>query len=115
MEIEEQGLVRFWFEFDLSEHQPSQLERGAVQVDGGDVVYRLLHRGAGVTGYDELDCLSLLATALGEVSTAPLALPQTTSVSRNPAVDEGLATQVGNPAWRGVWFPPLNLRGPSLE
>jgi hypothetical protein len=32
---------------------------------------------------------------------------------RNPVIDEHQARQIGNVAWRGVWFPALNLGGPT--
>jgi hypothetical protein len=108
METEEPGLVRYWFEFDLAEHQPPLLDSGQVRLDGGDSAYRLLGRGVGVTGYDEEDCLRQLAAALGD------ALPPTASVERNPVVNGAFAVATGNPAWRGVWFPPLNLSGPTV-
>ena len=103
MEIE--GLVRYWFEFDLTDHEP-QPPAGRIDLDGGTAAYRLLGRGAGVTGYDEADCLRLLGDALdGD-------LPFVVRSERNPTIGESFASQIGNVTWRGVWFPPLNLSGP---
>jgi len=48
-----------------------------------------LNRGAGVTGYDEGDCLALLREAVGDE------LPPTRSVARNPAIDVEACTAVG--------------------
>lgn len=59
METETPDLVRYWFEFDLAGHEPER-EPGRIQLDDGTAAYRLLGRGAGVTGYDEDDCLDLL-------------------------------------------------------
>jgi hypothetical protein len=106
VEIDEPDLVRYWFEFDLAGHEPDP-RSGQIQLDGGTPAYRLLARGAGVTGYDEPDCLGLLRAALrGE-------LPPVLRAQRNPVIDEHQARQVGNVAWRGVWFPALNLGGPT--
>lgn len=107
MDIEEPGLIRYWFEFDLTNHGPES-EPGSVSLDGGTAAYRLLGRGAGVTGYDEADCLRVLADALGD------ALPALARSERNPKIDDRLSRQIGNVAWRGVWFPPLNIRGPVI-
>jgi hypothetical protein len=113
VEVEEPGLLRFWFEFDLTAEVPA-VRPGYVQVDGGTETYRLLSLGAGVTGYDQRDCLTLLERALG------VPLPALTWVVRqpdlswppNPAVD---AQWFGNPVWRGIWFPPLNRSGPVSD
>jgi len=97
VEIDEPDLVRYWFEFDLTGHAPEKVP-GRIQLDGGTAAYRLLGRGAGVTGYNEADCLNLLADALGDV------LPVVVRVERNPTIDDRLAREVGNVAWRGSGF-----------
>jgi hypothetical protein len=43
-------LVRYWFEFDLSQHLPEPVPPGKVRLDGEPPMYRLLARGTGVTG-----------------------------------------------------------------
>ncbi|WP_186315613.1 hypothetical protein [Catellatospora sichuanensis] len=50
MEIQSPDLVRYWFVFDLADHGPPPLEPGEVRLDGGTRLYRILERGAGVTG-----------------------------------------------------------------
>jgi len=107
MDAEDPGLVRYWLEFDLTGHAPPVVP-GQISVDGGTAAYRLLGRGAGVTGYDQADCLRLLRDELGTD------LPSVVRVERNPIVENGLSREVGNPAWRGVWFPRLNLSGPMV-
>lgn len=112
MEVDEPGLLRFWFEFELTEHAPV-LNRGHVLLDGGTETYRLLGRGAGVTGYDEQDCLAVLAREVGHP------LPTLTRVVRQPDLTRPPAAAIdpqwiGNPTWRGVWFPPLNRSGPTV-
>lgn len=109
MEIHEPGLLRFWFEFDLAGHAPV-MEPGQILLDG---TYRLLGRGAGVTGYDELDCLAVLERAVGH------RLPPLSRVLRQPDLTQpppgSIEPQyIGNPVWRGVWFPPLNRSGPTI-
>ncbi|GIG00441.1 hypothetical protein [Catellatospora citrea] len=109
MEIDNPDLVRYWFVFDLADHRPPPLEPGEVRVDGGTRLYRILERGAGVTGYDEQDCLRLLEDAAGE-PLPPLELP----ALRNPPIDPNWHGPLGNPAWRGVWYPVVNTSGPVI-
>jgi hypothetical protein len=108
VEIDSPGLVRFWFEFDMSKLRPPLPGPGSISLDGGTLAYRLLARGAGVTGYDEADCLHLIAEVLDDK------LPPVDSAQREPVIDEVLAKQIGNPAWRGIWHPPLNRSGPTI-
>lgn len=106
MDVDAPGLVRYWFEFDLADHTPPPAD--GVRLDGGDATYRLLARGAGVTGYDEADCLRLIERQLGQP------LPPVAVTVREPSIEPDDARQVGNVAWRGIWFPPLNLSGPVV-
>ena len=99
--------MRYWFEFDLTGHAPA-VEPGTLHLDGGSAAWRLLGRGAGVTGYDQADCLRLLEDQLGSP------LPELARVLRRPVIGPELARQVGNPAWRGIWFPYLNRAGPVI-
>lgn len=108
LDAEEPGLVRYWFEFDLADDAPTR-EPGRIQLDGGTRAYRLLGRGAGVTGHNRGDCLRLLADVLG----APL--PPVLHVLRSPPIGLSLAKEIGNPAWRGIWFPRLNIAGPVVD
>jgi hypothetical protein len=112
METDEPGLLRFWFEFDLSGHAPV-VEPGQVLLDGGTQTYRLLGQGAGVTGYDGQDCLAMLERVVGH------RLPPVTRVLRQPDLSRPPTAAIdpqwiGNPAWRGVWFPPMNRCGPVI-
>ena len=107
MEACEPDLVRYRFEFDLTGHCP-EVAGARIHLDGGTAAYRLLGRGAGVTGYGEADCLRVLSDALGEE------LPPVVRAERNPTIDERLAREIGNVAWRGVWFPRLNMTGPTI-
>ncbi len=105
--MDARGLLRCWFEFDLWDHE-REVQPGHIVLDGGTDAYRLLGRGAGVTGYDEGDCLALLCRALGED------LPLVVSTVRDVVIDDVLAREIANPAWRGIWFPALNLSGPTI-
>ena len=103
-------LVRCWFEFDVADLAwPTRL--GTVTLDGGTLAYRMLGRGAGVTGYDVDDCLSLVGRAI-----APEPLPPVVRTVTDVDVDELelSGASIGVPVWRGVWFPPLNRVGPDL-
>jgi hypothetical protein len=104
------SLTRFWFEFDLDGHRPPTVPPGTTNIDGGSVQYRWLSFGAGATGYDEEDALTLLRDLVG----ADLP-PRIRAVKDGDADRAALGIPdflvVGNAAWRGVWFPPDNLRG----
>jgi hypothetical protein len=109
MEPDAPDLLRYWFEFDLTGHYPPPSPPGEIRLDGDTPTYRLLWRGVGVTGYDEHDCLRLVGEVLGEP------LPPVLRTVRDPVIDERIAIEVGNPAWRGVWFPGrINLAGPVV-
>jgi hypothetical protein len=65
--------------------------------------------GFGVSGYDEEDCLDLVRTEIFHGRPLP------DIRNRMPDIDvstlpEHIQQLLGNPAARGVWFPPLNLR-----
>ncbi|GAA1416516.1 hypothetical protein ACFQZ4_29490 [Catellatospora coxensis] len=111
MEIDNPGLVRYWFVFDLTEHRPPprpEPEGGGFVMDCTPTLYGLLWRGAGVTGYDEQDCLRLLEAYAGEP------LPAVERALRYPAIDPAWRGRLGNPAWRGVWYPSAELTGPVI-
>jgi hypothetical protein len=108
VETDEPDLVRYWFEFDLTDHEPERAP-GRIQLDGDTAAYRLLWRGAGVTGFDQADCLRLLSDVLGNE------LPPALRADRNPTIDDRLAREVGTVAWRGIWFPRLNMSGPTIR
>lgn len=79
---------------------------------GGTVQHRWLSFGAGVTGYDEMDALTLLRELVGAD------LPPRTRTAMDVDADRsalGIPDEltVGNPSWRGVWFPSDNLGGPT--
>lgn len=96
-------LMRCWIEFDLVGQEPARPPHG-VSLDGGTRAYLLLGRGVGVTGYDEADCLALVAAKLeGEP------LPPVISLITDVDVDSLGLEHAGVPVWRGVWFPCLNL------
>jgi hypothetical protein len=103
------SLTRFWFDFDLEGHRPPEPAPGTTNVDGQ---YQWLSWGAGVTGYDEADALALLRDVVG--ADLPARIRTVTDVDADRAavgIPDFLV--VGNAAWRGVWFPPDTLRGPT--
>ncbi|MFI9407348.1 hypothetical protein [Nocardia sp. NPDC052316] len=91
-------LRRFWIEFDCDH--------------GSDLWW--ISPYAGVTGFDEQDCLAMVADLLADDEELPPV--------RRITVDVSLAEQLpvnplalGVPVWRGVWYPPVNLStGPNL-
>jgi hypothetical protein len=66
--------------------------------------------GVGVTGYDEADCLGLIEEHLdGEP------VPPVSSRVRNVDIESlELPARVGVPAWRGIWYPALNIGEPVV-
>lgn len=106
----ESELVRYWFTFDVDDVGPDPGPPGTVTLDGGTLAFRLCGLGVGVTGYDEADCLALIEEVLdGEP------VPQLSSRIRDVDIESlHLRAQVGVSAWRGVWYPALNLQGPSI-
>jgi hypothetical protein len=101
-----------WLQFEWPSHVREAMERsgGVIGIIGdGPPVFSV---GCGVSGYDEDDCLALIREGIF----AGRPLPEIHN--RVPDIDvstlpEDVQEQLGNPASRGVWFPPLNLR-PSL-
>lgn len=69
---------------------------------------------AGVTGFDEQDCLGLVADLLADDAE----LPPVRGITADVSLAEELPVNpraLGVPVWRGVWYPPVNLRtGPNL-
>jgi hypothetical protein len=84
LDAEQPSLVRYWLEFDLTGQAPTP-DPGHIQLNGGTRAYRLLARGAGVTGYNFSECLRLLTDKLG----APL--PAVVRVLRFPPIAPSLA------------------------
>ena len=101
-------LVRYWFEFDVSGLARPRRQESGVTLDGDHPTHRLLWRGAGVTGFGKDDCLALLRdlTPDGE-------LPPLVRADADIDVSQLKLDRLGNPAWRGVWFPALNSGGPA--
>ncbi|MEW2080142.1 Uncharacterised protein [Nocardia cyriacigeorgica] len=89
---------RFWIEFERG-HESALWWIGSY---------------AGVTGYDERDCLAMVADLL----TDGAQLPPVRRITPDIVVDENLPVNVralGVPVWPGVWYPPMNLKtGPDL-
>ncbi|WP_433672285.1 hypothetical protein ACQP06_11940 [Nocardia sp. CA-136227] len=86
---------RFWIEFDR-DREPAW--------PGSNV---------GVTGYGEQDCLAMVADLLPD----GVELRPVRRITPDIVVDENLPVNIralGVPVWRGVWYPPSNLRtGPT--
>lgn len=101
-------LRRFWLEFDLDGSWAEVPEEDRQ-------LWLTLAEGVGVTGYDLTDCLAILERTLGRK------MPVVTAFRADPVVDpatlasRGSRRGCGNPAWRGVWYPPLNLAAPYRD
>lgn len=87
---------RFWFEFDLPSPESQR-----------DPAFACLSLGVGVTGFDVADCLWMIRDLLPTLSVPPIrAVTADVSLAKFAPRVLGL----GVPVWRGVWFPPDNLR-----
>lgn len=68
---------------------------------------------AGVTGFDEQDCLAMVADLLHGAE-----LPPVYRITADVSLNQELPVNplaLGVPVWRGVWYPPVNLKtGPNL-
>jgi hypothetical protein len=88
---------RCWIEFDQ---------------DHGSVLW-WISPYAGVTGFDEQDCSAMVAELLPDAE-----LPSVRRITVDISLAEELPVNplaLGVPVWRGVWYPPVNLRtGPNL-
>ena len=102
-------LVRYWFEFDLTDLEPPR-PAGRIIHCGGTYAFRLLGNGVGVTGYDEADCLAIIDDAIAEEPLPPVIRADADVDVSSLPIDPKF---VGVPAWRGVWFPPLNRARPG--
>ncbi|MFJ1455085.1 hypothetical protein [Nocardia sp. N2S4-5] len=83
---------RFWIEFDP---------------DHGTVLW-WTRPYAGVTGFDERDCLTMVADLLPSYEE----LPPVRRITADISLAEELPVNplaLGVPVWRGVWYPPVNL------
>ncbi|MEU6189202.1 hypothetical protein [Nocardia sp. NPDC047038] len=89
---------RFWIEFDGERESNFWVE---------------LWQGVGVTGFDERDCLSMVADLLPRDAELPPVRRITVDISLAQRLRVNPPT-LGVPVWRGVWYPPWNLRtGPT--
>jgi hypothetical protein len=118
LEGERPDLLRLWLEFDVAEHAPESAPPGVIQLDGGNEIWRAFGGGVGVTGYDEADCLALVAESYGLslppvtyriVDVTPALLRERSKPAANEIVQRAVMV------WRGVWYLRSNLgRGPVL-
>ncbi|MFB7718528.1 hypothetical protein [Nocardia sp. NPDC056100] len=86
-------LRRFWIEFDRSDEAANWWPGPWV----------------GVTGYDEQNCLDMVADLYPE----GVALPRVLRIIPDVVVDENLSVNIralGVPVWPGIWHPAINLR-----
>jgi hypothetical protein len=109
------SLRRVWFQFDLRSRVRDAAKRhgGAVGVAGDSAPFTV---GCGVSGYDEDDCLALVRSEIFDGRSLPEIRARVADIDVS-TLPEPLQQHLGNPAARGVWFPPLNLRAfvtPSL-
>ena len=98
-----------WFQFERPRHVREAMERsgGVIALVGGD--HPSFSVGCGVSGYDEEDCLDLVRTEIFDGRPLPEVRKRVPDIDVSSLPDH-LQAYLGNPAARGVWFPPLNLR-----
>ncbi|MFC8530918.1 hypothetical protein [Nocardia sp. NPDC057227] len=90
-------LRRFWIEFDPQESFDARF-----------------WQGVGVTGFDVLDCLSMVADLFPDGL-----MPPVHRITADISLAEPLPVNphhFGVSVWRGVWYPPVNLGlGPTHD
>ena len=74
MSDDDGDLVRYWFEFDLTGLEPPPPRPGTVSIDGGTMAHRFCWKGVGITGFNQSDCLALLAEVLAPEQVPPIRL-----------------------------------------
>lgn len=84
-------LHRYWIEFDLTEYSHK-------------VPYGL-NFGCGVTAFDQDDAFELVSKALFDDAPIPPIKSITVDVNLS-ALDQHVLPNIGNPVFRGIWFPP---------
>jgi hypothetical protein len=91
-------LVRFWFEFDISDAELRTHKR-----------YGGLTLGCGVTAYGYEDALLVLQKDLFRDEPIPAIkrVVENVDVSRLDA--NHVLPNIGVPTWRGVWFPRISV------
>ncbi|MFE7798612.1 hypothetical protein [Nocardia sp. NPDC057440] len=88
---------RFWIEFDRDHRS----------------VLWWAEPYAGVTGFDEQDCLAMVADLIPSYQELPPVRSITVDISLAQELPVNRPS-IGVPVWRGVWYPPTNLQtGPT--
>ncbi|WP_459545824.1 hypothetical protein [Nocardia sp. X0981] len=64
---------------------------------------------AGVTGFDERDCLAMVADLIPSYEELPPVRAITADISLAQELPVNRSA-LGVPVWRGVWYPPMNLK-----
>ena len=107
-------LKRYWFEFDESE---TVVYREGYLPAPGRFGY-LPSPGCGITAYGYEDALRLLRRWVlrGDEFARFSRVVENADVSELFPWGEKIPQQIGCSAWRGVWYPALNLYyGPDLK
>jgi hypothetical protein len=86
--IKDPALRRFWVEFEKDEGDPWR--------------YGL---GFGVTAYNEVDALSLLAESVCKNSALPPVRKMIADVAISDLDQGHVIPNMESPIWRGVWYP----------
>jgi hypothetical protein len=109
------GLRRFWSEFEPPPTAEKEPSTSGVTIDGGGIWSFYLSRGCGVTAHDQDEALDLIREMTRQLPGSEAEpLPAVGSIVADVDVSNlpEYARTAGVPVWRGVWYPPENLRGP---
>lgn len=94
-----------WFRFHYSAPLRELIERGDGVIG---IVGDLPVTECGVSGYDENDCIFIVRNEVFGGGPLPELRDRVADVDVS-TLPEHVRTHLGNPARRGVWFPPMNL------
>lgn len=110
----DEGLHRFWFEFDVPACNAPP-EPGLVQAGhGGVTAERAVGQGVGVTAANEADCLALIRRRIFNGA----ALPPVVGVVRDIDVStlgELVLNWMEPPIWEGIWYPRGYAESPTTR
>jgi hypothetical protein len=94
----ENGLRRFWIEFDLA-----SVEAADEIEDTFALGY--VRNGLGVTGVDLDDCLGIVRARVFNGAALPAVSRVVEDVDVSTLSEEIVVPNIKPPIWRGIWFP----------
>ena len=94
----ENGLRRFWIEFDLASIEAADDIEDAF-------TFGYVRNGLGVTGVDLDDCLGIVRARIFNGAALPALARVVEDVDVSTLSEEIVVPNMKPPVWRGIWFP----------